>query len=78
LFARPEAYLFYFYVKFTVVGVILFSISVGLAGEDSVTAVIIADWPRNVKTIVRPKDDIGRPPKAKRLTVKPKIAADMA
>jgi hypothetical protein len=78
LFARPEACLFYFYVKFTVVGVILFFICVDLAGEDSVTAVIIADWPRNERAIVRPKDDIGRPPKAKKLTVKPKTAVDMA
>ena len=74
----PEAYPFYFYVKFTVVGVILFSICVGLAGGDSVTAVIIADWQRNVRTIVRPKDDIGRPPKAKRLTVNLKTVVDMA
>jgi hypothetical protein len=78
LFAIPEAYPFYFYVKFTVVGVILFSICVGLAGGDSVTAVIIADWPRNVRTIVRRKDDIGRPPKAKRLTVNLKTVVDMA
>ncbi len=60
------------------VGVIIFFISVDLAGEDSVTVVIIADWQRNVRTIVRRKDDIGRPQKAKRLTVKPKIAVDMA
>ena len=78
MFAIPEAYPFYFYVKFTVVGVILFSICVGLAGGDSVTVVIIAGWPRNDRVIVRPKDDIGRPPKAKKLTVKPKTAADMA
>jgi len=78
LFARPEASPFYFYVKFTVVGVILFSIFVGLAGEDSVTAVICADWQRNDRATVKPKDDIGRPPKAKRLTVNPKTAADMA
>ena len=78
MFARPEAYPFYFYVKFTVVGVILFSICVGLAGEDSVTAVIIAGWPRNDRVTVRPKDDIGRPPKAKRLTVNQKTVVDMA
>ena len=30
------------------------------------------------KNIARPNEDIDRPKKAKRLTVKPKIAADMA
>ena len=50
----------------------------GLAGEDSVTAVICADWQRNVRTIARRKDDIGRPQKAKRLIVNPKIVVDMA
>jgi len=78
LFARPEAHLFYFYVKFTAVGVILFFISVDLAGEDSVTAVIIADWQRKEKAIARPNNDIGRPPKAKKPTVNPKTAAGMA
>jgi len=78
LFARPEAYLFYFYVKFIVVGVIIFFICVDPAGEDNVTAVIIADWQRNERAIVRPKEDIGRHPKAKKLTVKPKTVADMA
>jgi hypothetical protein len=78
LFARPEAYLFYFYVKFTVVGVILFSIFVGLAGEDSVTAVLIAAWQHNERSIVSGKDDIGKPPRVKRITVKPKTVVDMA
>jgi hypothetical protein len=78
LFARPEACLFYFYVKFTVDGVILFFICADLVGEDSVTAVTIAAWQRNERVIVKPKDDIARPPKAKRLTVNRKIAVDMA
>ena len=60
------------------VGVILFSICVGLAGEDSVTAVIIAAWQHNETSIVSGKDDIGKPPKVKRITVKPKIAVGMA
>jgi hypothetical protein len=61
-----------------VVGVITFFICVDPAGEGSVTAVIIAEWQRNVRAIVKRKDDIGRPQKAKRLTVKPKIAVGMA
>ena len=52
--------------------------SADLVGEDSVTAVIIAAWQHKETSIVSGKDDIGGPPKAKRLTVKPKTAADMA
>jgi len=61
-----------------VVGVILFFISVGPAGEGSVTAVIIADWQHNERAIVRPRGDIARLLKAKKPTVKPKTAAGMA
>ena len=78
MFARPEACLFYFYVKFDVVGVIYFFLSVDLVGEDSAIAAIIAGWQHNERVIVKLKDDIGRPPKVKRITVKPKIDVDMA
>jgi len=78
LFARPETCPFYFYFKFIVVGAIYLFISVGLAGEDIVTAVICADWQRNDRATVKPKDDIGRPPRVKRITVKPKTVVDMA
>jgi hypothetical protein len=53
-------------------------LSVDLVGEDSAIAAIIAGWQHNERVIVKLKDDIGRPPKVKRITVKPKIAVDMA
>jgi hypothetical protein len=53
-------------------------LSAGPVGEDSVTAVIIAAWQHSEKSIVSGKDDIGKPPKVKRITVKPKIDVDMA
>jgi hypothetical protein len=53
-------------------------LSADLVGEDSVTAVIIAAWQHNETSIVSGKDDIGKPPKVKRITVKPKIAVGMA
>jgi hypothetical protein len=53
-------------------------LSADLVGEDSVTAVIIAGWQHNERSIVRGKDDIGKPPRVKRITVKPKIAVDTA
>jgi len=40
--------------------------------------VILAGWQPNENSAAKPKDDIARPPKAKKLTVKPKIAVDMA
>ena len=52
--------------------------SADLVGEGSVTAVIIAAWQHNETSIVSGKDDIGKPPKVKRITVKPKIAVGMA
>jgi hypothetical protein len=61
-----------------VVGAIYFFLSADLVGEDSVTAVIIAAWQHNETSIVSGKDDIGKPPKVKRITVKPKIAVGMA
>ena len=74
MFARPETCPFYFYFKFVVVGAILFFISVGLAGEDIVTAVILAGWQPNENSAAKPKDDIAKHPRAKKPTVKPKIA----
>jgi len=53
-------------------------LSAGPVGEDSDTAVIIAAWQHNERVIVKLKDDIGKPPKVKRITVKPKIDVDMA
>jgi hypothetical protein len=55
-----------------------FFLSADLVGEDSVTAVIIAAWQHNERSIVSGKDDIGKPPRVKRITVKPKIAVDTA
>ena len=52
--------------------------SADLVGEDSVTAVIIAGWQHSERSIVSGKDDIGKLPKVKRITVKPKIAVDRA
>jgi hypothetical protein len=53
-------------------------LSADLVGEDSVTAVIIAAWQHNETSIVSGKDDIGKPPKVKKTTVRPKIAVGMA
>jgi hypothetical protein len=72
LFARPEACLFYFYVNFTAIGAILFFMSAGPAGVDSVTAVVYVGWQRNEKATVRPSGDIARHPKGKKPTGKPK------
>jgi hypothetical protein len=40
--------------------------------------VIIAAWQHSERSIVSGKDGIGKPPKVKRITVKPKIDVDMA
>jgi hypothetical protein len=77
LFARPETRLFYFYVKSTAVGAILFFMSAGPAGADSVTAVIYVGWQRSAKATVRLSGDIARHPKVKEPIVKPKTVVGM-
>jgi hypothetical protein len=75
LFARPETYLFYFYVKSIAVGAILFFMSAGPAGADRDTAVIFVGWQRSEKATARPSGDIARHPKARKPTVKLKTVA---
>ena len=52
--------------------------SAELVGEDNVTAVIPAAWQPNENSAAKPKDDIAKKPRAKKPTVNPKIAVDMA
>ena len=54
-----------------------FSVSAGFALGDTPTAVTRAGSPENEKNIVKHKDGIAEPPKVKKPTVKPKIAAGM-
>jgi hypothetical protein len=77
LFARPEARLFYFYVKSTVVGASLFFMSAAAAGADSVTAVVYVDWQRSEKATARLSGDTARPSKVKKPTAKPKTVVGM-
>jgi hypothetical protein len=49
--------------------------SAELVGEDSVTAVTLADWQPNENSAAKPKDDTAKHPKVKKLTAMPKTAA---
>jgi hypothetical protein len=75
LFARPETCLFYFYVKSTAVGAILFFMSAGPAGADSATVVMDVGWQPNENSAAKHKDDIAKRPRAKKPIAKPKTAA---
>jgi len=75
VFARPGACPSCFYVLFDVGGVIFFSMSVGVVGEDRPTAVMNAGLRESEKNIVKPKENIARPKKVKRPIGKLKIAA---
>jgi len=77
LFARPETRLFYFYVKSTAAGAILFFMSAAPAGADSVTVVMDVGWQRKEKATVRLSSDTARHPKAKKSTAKPKTVVGM-
>jgi hypothetical protein len=77
LFARPETCLFYFYVKSTAVGAILFFMSAGPAGADSVTAVVYVGWQRSEKATARLSGDTARLQKVKKPTAKPKTVVGM-
>jgi hypothetical protein len=77
VFARPEACPPCCYVLFDVDGVIFFSMSVGVVGEDRSTAAKNAGLPENVIIIAKPKEDTARPQRVKRPIGKPKTAAVM-
>ncbi|MFH1993722.1 MAG: hypothetical protein ABIK98_15180 [Pseudomonadota bacterium] len=77
LLASTEACQFCYYVKFVVAGVVLFFMSVGVVGEDRLTAVMNAVLPANAKTTARPKGDIAKLLKAKKPTAKPKTVVGM-
>jgi hypothetical protein len=55
-----------------------YSASADPASEDKFIAAISAGFPVTEKIIVTPKDDTGKPIRAKRPTATPKIAADTA
>jgi hypothetical protein len=75
VFARPEVCPSCYCVLFDVDGVIFFSMSVGVVGEDRLTAVKNAGLPENVKIIARPKENTARPKRVKETTVKLKTVA---
>ena len=77
LFASTEACPFYYYVQYAVVGVISFSMSVGVVGEDRLTAVMNAVLLENAKITEKPNDDIAKLLKGKKPTGKPKTAVDI-
>jgi len=78
VFARLEACPSCYYVLFDVNGVIFFSISVGVVGEDRPIAAKNAGLPENVRIIEKLKEDTARPQKVKRPIGKLKTAAAMA
>jgi hypothetical protein len=78
VFARPEACPSCCYVLVDVGGVVFFSMSVGVAGEDRPIVAINAASQESAKIIVRPKENIVRPRRVKRPTVKLKTAAGTA
>ena len=76
--ARPEAYLVCYYFNLAAVGAGWYFIYAGIALEGRFTVAINVALPANAKTIAKLKDDIVKHPRAKKLTAKPKTAADMA
>jgi hypothetical protein len=72
MFARPETYLFYFYVKFAVVGVNVFSISVRVVGGGRLTVVMNAVLLKDVVHTEMPKKNTVKLKKEKLPIVRPK------
>lgn len=73
MFARPETYLFCFYVKFAVVGVKVFSISVRVVGGGRLTVVMNAVLLKDVVHTERPKKNTVKLKKEKSPIVRPKV-----
>ena len=69
--------LFCCYLGFSVVGVRVFSVFVGLVGGDKLIVVMNAGWSHNGTTTVKPRDDTDRLSKEKKPTEKVKTVADM-
>jgi len=77
LFARPERCPHYYYFKFDVVGVGVFSMCVARAGGGRHIAVIRVVLLQNETITERPSDDTVRASKVKRPTARPKTAVVM-
>ena len=78
LFARLEEHPFYNWSKSPADGASWNSVCAGLASEDTLTAVILVDWPVDKEVVVRPRGDTAKPIKGREPTANPKTAADMA
>ncbi len=80
MFARPEIYsskmiVLYCYGKSGVIGVVRFFMSAKVAGEDSAIAVMHAVMLQSANPTKRPRKDIARQKRVRKLIVRPKIAA---
>jgi hypothetical protein len=76
VFARPEVCPSCYCAQSDAGGVIWFFVSVGVAGEVRLTVATNAASQGGAKIIARPKENIVRPRRVKRPTVKLKTAAD--
>jgi hypothetical protein len=77
LFARPEGCPQYYYLKFNVGGVGVFSICAGVASGGRHTVVICAVLQPDGRITERPNSDTVKPSKEKKPTVRPKTAVGM-
>jgi hypothetical protein len=71
MFARPEAYLFCFCVKFVVVGVGGFSVFAGVVGGGRLTAVMNAVLQEDVVHTGRHREDTVKPSEAEKSIERP-------
>jgi hypothetical protein len=77
LFARPEGCPQFYYLKFSVGGVGVYSICVGVASGGRHTAVICAVLQQGERITERPNSDTAKLSKVKKPTVRAKIAVGM-
>jgi len=77
LFARPEGCPQYYYLKFNVGGVGVYSICAGVASGGRHTVVICAVLQQGERFTERPNSDTVKPSKGKKPTVRPKTAVGM-
>jgi hypothetical protein len=77
LFARPEGCPQYYYLKFNVGGVGVFSICAGVASGGRHIVVICAVLRPDGRITERPNSDTVKPSKEKKPTVSPKTAVGM-